>query len=577
MTTRSLRRSLLKLGRLSLVITTALPLWGFASIEALFAPKAELWERWQNHDGSSSATIDHGAWSVLLGRYLVADGSGLNRFDYAGVAEADRAALQTYIDGLAALPISSYSRPEQQAYWINLYNALTVALILEHYPVDSIRDIDISPGLFADGPWDKALVEVEGEALSLNDIEHRILRPIWRDPRIHYAVNCASVGCPNLLPEAFTSERLEAQLDGAARAYINNPRGARVEDGKLVVSSIYVWFAEDFGGNDAGVIAHLKRYADQPLAEHLKGQKAIADHGYDWDLNEAGRARRTVNAPYCAYPWGEIRARTHRPSMPFGTRHPSPMANCDSYVICTSPRSGSTLLCKLLARTGVAGNPASYFHRPSIAAWFEDLDLTLDESASERDALNTILRAAIAQGSLESGVFGLRLQRHSFDFFIRKLSVLHPRTASDAELFRAAFGRTVFIHLTRRDKVEQAVSYWKADQTGLWHRAPDGTELERLSPPREPVYDAEEIRARFDEVTALDRGWESWFAAEEIAPFRITYDRLSGNPLDTLRNVLDYLGLERQAANGVTPEVAKLADATSHDWAARFRSEQNVA
>ena len=144
----------------------------------------------------------------------------------------------------------------------------------------------MSPGLFADGPWDKELVAVEGERVSLNDIEHRILRPIWRDPRIHYAVNCASVGCPNLYAEAFTGDRLEAQLDSAARAYVNNPRAARVEDGKLVVSSLYIWFGEDFGGDDRAIIAHLKRYADQPLTERLGGLKAIADHDYDWELND---------------------------------------------------------------------------------------------------------------------------------------------------------------------------------------------------------------------------------------------------------------------------------------------------
>ncbi|MEM7221940.1 MAG: DUF547 domain-containing protein [Pseudomonadota bacterium] len=291
MTQRSLRRALLKLTRVPIVVATALPLMGFASIEALFAPKAELWERWQAHDAESREAIDHGVWSGLLGRYVLRDASGLNRFDYGGVSVADRDALQSYIKALTALPVSTYSRPEQQAYWINLYNALTVEVILQHYPVPSIRDIDISPGLFADGPWDKELVSVEGEAVSLNDIEHRILRPIWRDPRIHYAVNCASVGCPNLLNEAFSGDKLEAQLDGAARAYVNNPRGARLEDGKLVVSSIYVWFSEDFGGNDAGIIGHLKRYADQPLAEQLATVKAIADHGYDWDLNDqAGQA-----------------------------------------------------------------------------------------------------------------------------------------------------------------------------------------------------------------------------------------------------------------------------------------------
>ena len=134
--------------------------------------------------------------------------------------------LNSYVAGLTAIPISRYNRSEQRAYWINLYNALTVKLVLEHYPIGSIRDIDISPGLFADGPWKRKLVEVENEVLSLNDIEHRILRPIWRDPLIHYAVNCASVGCPNLLTMAFTAANTDDLLNAAALDYINSPRGA---------------------------------------------------------------------------------------------------------------------------------------------------------------------------------------------------------------------------------------------------------------------------------------------------------------------------------------------------------------
>ena len=187
------------------------------------------------------------------------------------------------------------------------------------------------------------------------------------------------------------------------------------------------------------------------------------------------------------------------------------MAKYDSYIICTSPRSGSTLLCKLLAATGVAGNPDSYFHRPSISEWLADLGLTRKPSAPEREPLEEIFRAAIAKGTLD-GVFGLRLQRHSFAFFTEKLAVLYPEHSNDVERLQAAFGRTLFVHLTRRDKVAQAVSYVKAQQTGLWHAAPDGTELERLSPPREPAYDASEIRTCLEEVTAHDHGWERWFA-----------------------------------------------------------------
>ena len=265
----------------------ALPLAAFTSIEALLAPKAELWERWTAQDPASTAEIDHAVWAALLARYVKTDTSGVNRFDYAQVSAADREALRGYVGGLSAVAIGRYARPEQLAYWINLYNALTVQVILDHYPVAGIREIDISPGLFADGPWGAKLATVEGQPLTLNDIEHRILRPIWRDPRIHYAVNCASVGCPNLAVIPYRRATIEPMLDDAARAYVNSPRGARVEDGRLIVSSIYVWFGDDFGSGDVSVIEHLRRYAEAPLREALRGRTAIDGHAYDWSLNGA--------------------------------------------------------------------------------------------------------------------------------------------------------------------------------------------------------------------------------------------------------------------------------------------------
>ncbi len=278
------RRGLLRLLPPLTVAAASLPLAGISSFEALFAPSAELWPRWQRHNPNATATIDHAAWSDLLSRYLRRDGEGLNRFDYAGVSAADRAALDGYIAALAAVPIDDHNRAEQFAYWVNLYNALTVQVVLDHMPVESILDIDISPGLFANGPWDKELVQVAGEPLTLNDIEHRILRPIWRDPRIHYAVNCASVGCPNLQTSAFTGAGLEAMLESAARDYVNSPRGLDSTGDGLVVSSIYIWFQEDFG-DDAALIAHLRRYADEQTRAKIEAAPELVDHRYDWSLN----------------------------------------------------------------------------------------------------------------------------------------------------------------------------------------------------------------------------------------------------------------------------------------------------
>ena len=280
-----------------LTLTVILATAAFANVGASAAPKSELWDRWSAHDQAATKSIDHSAWAAFLKAYVKPDGKGLNRVDYGAVNGGGRAALNGYLKTLTAAEISAFSRAEQRAYWINLYNALTVKVIIDHYPVESIRDIDISPGLFADGPWGKPLVRVEGEEVSLDDIEHRILRPIWRDPRIHYAVNCASVGCPNLMTQPFTATNSDALMDQAAREYINHPRGARVAGGKLVVSSIYEWFQDDFGGTDAGVIAHLKEFADPSLASDLAGVSEIDDDEYDWTLNDGGSSRAQLGSP----------------------------------------------------------------------------------------------------------------------------------------------------------------------------------------------------------------------------------------------------------------------------------------
>ena len=124
--------------------------------------------------------------------------------------------------------------------------------------------------------------------MSLDDIEHETMRPTFRDPRVHYAVNCASIGCPNLRPRAWRAETLERDLDDAASAYINHPRGVTVlPDGRLRVSSIYSWFSEDFGSTEAAIIAHLRSHAAAPLAARLTERTAIAGDAYDWALNDA--------------------------------------------------------------------------------------------------------------------------------------------------------------------------------------------------------------------------------------------------------------------------------------------------
>jgi Protein of unknown function, DUF547 len=252
------------------------------------AQKAELWPRWQQNDAGSRQKIEHGAWDEFLKKIVIAPHpSGINRVAYRAVTAADAKNLTDYLRAMQTVAISIYNRAEQKAYWINVYNALTVDLILSRFPVVSIRTINISPGLLAQGPWGAKLFTVEGEKLSLDDIEHRILRPIWKDNRVHYALNAAALGSPNLQPIAFTGENTEALLEKGAREFINHPRGVSLEKGRLQVSSIYVWFQEDFGGDAEDLMAHWQQYANPKLAQGLEKYSGGLAHDYDWRLNGA--------------------------------------------------------------------------------------------------------------------------------------------------------------------------------------------------------------------------------------------------------------------------------------------------
>lgn len=262
---------------------------GLSSL-SLWSPSAlaggENWSRWRVNDPAASLAADHTVWDQILQTYVRPGPSGAMCVDYGGVRAPDHAAVDAYIHYLEAFPVSQARRDEQLAYWVNLYNALTVQVVLKHYPVDSIRDIDISPGWFANGPWGAKLATVEDHKLSLNDIEGRILRPVWQDPRLHYVINCASVGCPDLAPSAFTGADMEIRLDRAARAFVNHPRGVRVASGRARLSSLYKWYREDFGGDDHAVLAHLRQYASGKLSEALNDVDAIGGYDYGWSLND---------------------------------------------------------------------------------------------------------------------------------------------------------------------------------------------------------------------------------------------------------------------------------------------------
>lgn len=228
----------------------------------------------------------HAAWTCLLKKYVQPGIDGVNRVDYAAFrANAeDRAALDTYIAKFEEMDLSG-TNAATFAAWANLYNAVTVRYILENYPTGSIRE-----GHLFGGPWKKIKVVADGQTVSLDEIEHSILRPRFGNPLVHYAINCAAVSCPNLQVKAWQADTLDDDLAAAARAYINDPRGATVTPRGLRVSSIYDWFEADFGGSKQAVIDHLLAYAEPGLAEKIHSNPRIRAYEYNWSLNDTQKA-----------------------------------------------------------------------------------------------------------------------------------------------------------------------------------------------------------------------------------------------------------------------------------------------
>lgn len=244
-----------------------------------------------------------------------------------------------------------------------------------------------------------------------------------------------------------------------------------------------------------------------------------------------------------------------------------------SYIICTTPRSGSTLLCKLLARTKIAGDPDSHFHGTLLKGWLDDYGLQVTDFATEREAISSVFQRALVRGKGNTDIFGLRVQRESFGFFMQQLAQHFAGQRSDRERIESAFGPTLFVHLSRPNRLDQAISRVLAEQTGLWHRNSDGTELERLAPPQEPQYDASAIKRHMAESAAFDEAWERWFEQEAVEPLRINYDDLSKDPQAILRQLLKVLNLDPSIAQSIEAPTAKLADSLSCEWRVRFEKE----
>lgn len=270
-----------------LIPAGAVPASAQSAIERSFVPKARLDDPfWTQHDETSQVAVDHGAWDDFLAKYVNPDKNGVNRVAYGRVNTADKKALSDYLKSLESVNVAKLNRNEQFAYWVNFYNASTVSIALAHYPIESIRDVKKNALDFL-GPFNDEIAKVNGRTLTLNTIESGIVRPIWKDPRLHYAFNCAAITCPNLAEKAYRGATLDADLDNAARAYVNDPRGIAIKDGKATASKIFFWYEDDFGGSEAAILDHMKRYAGPELKAQLSSLKTIDAYVYDWTLNDA--------------------------------------------------------------------------------------------------------------------------------------------------------------------------------------------------------------------------------------------------------------------------------------------------
>jgi hypothetical protein len=237
----------------------------------------------------AALAFEHAAWNALLKKHVVLrDGGKASQLRYAGMA-GERAALKAYLDSLSKVSereFAAWPREEQMAFLINAYNAFTVEKILQRYP--DIRSIWDFGKLFGN-PFKDPFFTLLGGARTLDWIEHERLRRNYRDPRIHYAVNCASVGCPMLREEAYAAPRLEQQLEEQAQRFLADRSRNRLREGRLEVSKIFDWFKEDFEPRNA----YFARYAEL-LSDDRKDREAIAGGkvemrflDYDWSLNDA--------------------------------------------------------------------------------------------------------------------------------------------------------------------------------------------------------------------------------------------------------------------------------------------------
>lgn len=252
-------------------------------------------------------------------------------------------------------------------------------------------------------------------------------------------------------------------------------------------------------------------------------------------------------------------------------------AKIQSYIICGTPRSGSTLICEMLAASGVAGRPNSYFRPQDIAWWAEKWGVSLVDGIETPDFDRAYLDAMRREGSAGTGILGLRIMYSSLVEAERRLNRAAGGERGAAEALDEAFGPLLYIHLSRQDKLGQAVSLARAEQTGLWHLRADGSVLEGGDVQPEPRYDGPRIAGILGELERDDAAWSEYFARHALKPMRLTYEGVTADPQKALGGILGRLGLDPAVAETLPTPTAKMADGLSAEWVARFQREAGKA
>lgn len=233
-----------------------------------------------------AAEPDYAPWTGLLQKYY----SPQSGMDYRGLRKNDFATLTKLVDALSKVDVASLSREEQLAFWINLYNISTIKLICDNYPTKSIRELSTDP-IIRLNVFKKEFIPQGGKTMSLNDVENVKIREGFKDPRIHFAINCAAKSCPPMRQEAFTGARVSEQLEDQARVFMNGPAGAKISKsgGKatLTVTKVMDWFDDDFNNWGGGIVAFTKKYLAADKRAQLEGAKvSVSFFDYNWDLND---------------------------------------------------------------------------------------------------------------------------------------------------------------------------------------------------------------------------------------------------------------------------------------------------